>query len=703
MKDTFVNARLVEPDLIRMVIFSGGYYEKWEASLMIDRSKVIKLNPVKNISTSNVMIQEFRLPKPLELGHSYVILIPSFPMIPLDVSEATSFKDFDAKYFYNGNDLGANYKKEGTEWVLWAPLASSVTLKVKREKKGRWHYREMVREEKGIYRLRLKGDYDGAYYTYLVTNNEVVNDSIDPYAKASGPNGEFSVVVKDEDLASYPYSEALPMYRSYADTIIYETSVRDFTIDKHTNIVHKAQYLGMIEEKRTTTHGLPAGLDYIKSLGITHLQLMPFYDFSTIDERNPFNSYNWGYDPKQYFVPEGSYCSDINDPLSRIKECQKMVQVYHQNGIKIIMDAVYNHVYDYQTSSFEKIVPNYYFRKRYNGKVASTSGCGNDVASERPMVRKLIVDSAKFWIDIYHVNGFRFDLMGILDTQTLEEIYEYGKSKDPSFMVYGEGWNMGGEVQVPLGTMDNARLLPTFGFFNDIFREAVKAFLAEDYTKYNDLKYSYLGSCLEYGNRGPKFLNALQTINYVECHDDKVLYDVLTDRRHDYSSETKCELCKLGAAFVLLSFGIPFIHMGQEIAQSKFGQHNTHNMGDLYNKFSYRLLEERREMYDYIRSLIGFRKRFKALHLYDPRAIAPLVNFEDYYGVLKVILEEDNELHPYQKVIFFFNPTGEKKNITLEKDYLLLLDVTGDVENAGVKVQNLLLPPRSCIAVALKK
>lgn len=701
MKNTFLSARLVEPDLIRLVTFTSNSYEPFTANLVIDNGAEVPLRQVKINSTSNVIVSDYRLEAPLELGHSYMLSIYGYPLIPLDVSEATSFPDFDGAYTYNGDDLGATYGDEETTWVLWAPLASRVFLKVRRNSGGRWHYRKMARGNNGVYRLSLKGDYEKAQYLYIVTNSETTVEVIDPYAKGSAPNGEYSVVVDFRKLDEWLYDEALPRDLSPTDSIIYECSVRDMTIDKNSDIVHKGQYLGLTEQGRKTPKGNPAGLDYLKSLGITHLQILPFYDFSTIDERNPLSSYNWGYDPKQYFVPEGSFCSNVEDPYSRISETKKMISALHKAGIRIVMDAVYNHVYEHQSSLFEKVVPNYYFRRKGNGRMANTSYCGNDVASERPMVRKMIVDSAKWWIDCYGVNGFRFDLMGILDVKTLEEIESYGKKKDPSFLVYGEGWNMGGEVNVPLGTMDNSFLLPGYGFFNDVFREGGKKFLAMEQFPKDQIKFAYLGSSLPYGLFQPKFKDARQSVNYLECHDDMTYFDTISAQRPDLDEKKRLELCSLGVALVLISYGIPFIHMGQEIGQTKFGKRNSYNLGDHYNRFRYDLLDERKEMYSYCKSLISFRKKRRFLHLYDPRAIAPHVEIMDFGPGLHIHLDDENLLSPFREIDFFINVSDESMTYRHSSDRLLVLEHAGDVSSAHIKAQSVTVNRHSLLATAL--
>lgn len=704
MKNTFVNARLVENDLIRLVIFSSVPYEKFDVTLVEDRKIDTKLLASKMNSTAYTLIADYRLKGELELGHSYALAIPSFGIVPLDVNEATSFPDFDEKYAYDGDDLGAISTEKSTAFALWAPLASSVLLKIHKPNEKRWHYREMKRSERGVFRLELNGDYQGALYHYLVTNSEITADSIDPYAKASTPNGEDSVVVDPSRLEKVDFhQEALPILNGYTDMIIYEANVRDLTIDRHTDIAQKGTYRGLIERGRKTAGGNPAGYDYLKSLGVSHLQLQPIYDFKTVDELNPSASYNWGYDPAQYFVPEGSYSADIHDNFSRLNEVRELVSAFHEAGIRIVMDVVYNHVYEYLSSSFEKIVPNYYFRRKGNGRMANTSYCGDDVASERPMVRKLIVDASKWWIDFYHVDGFRFDLMGILDVNTLKEIAAYALMKNPSFALYGEGWNMGGEVTLPLGNMENAKLLPHFAFFNDKFREGTKRYLARDESAQDLFKYSLLSSSLEYGAEKPRFLSAEQSINYVECHDNATFFDYISSARGNLPLEDRLELSKLAEALVMFSFGIPFFHAGQEIGQSKFGKENSYNLPDVYNKFSYRLLDERKGMYDYFRSLIAFRHKKGFLHVYDPRVIAPMVDLSDEGNLLIVKITDPNEVAPYQEVDFLINPSDNALSHAFKEDRLVLLDTSTITEGFHLALENVLVPKHSLLVVALEK
>ena len=665
MKDTYVSAKLVAPDLIRLVVFSSLPWERIEPQLVTDGVPGKKMAPTKLSTMPNIAIADFRLPEELELGHSYFLVMPQYGALPLNVDEATTFPDFDRKYFYGGNDLGAIYSKESTCFNLWAPLASKVVLVFRKDKQSPWKILDMKREPTGVFRLEIGGDLEGWLYHYWITNSETARKATDPYAKASTQNGEESVVVDFNKLKTDFKRDHLPVMQSPTDAVIYEAHVRDMTIDPSTDIVHKGRFLGMIEKGRKTEKGHPAGFDYLKSLGFTHIQLLPIYDYITVDETDPSTKYNWGYDPAQYFVPEGSYASDLGDPLSRIKDCKRMVQAFHEEGIRVVMDVVFNHVFEYEKSVFEKVVPNFYFRKRNNGKMASTSGCGNDLASERPMVRKMIVDACRHWIEEYGIDGFRFDLMGIIDIETLQQIQKMARSHDKSFLLYGEGWNMGGEVKTPLGHMGNYSLMPEYAFFNDFYRENGKAYFSEDIGAKNSFKNAYLGSCLDFEG-SKRFLDATQTINYVECHDNGTFFDILAQRRSDLPEEERLKLIQVATAGILCSFGIPLIHMGQEIGQSKWGEDNTYNKGDGFNKFSYRLLDERFEMAEFVKNAISLRRKNRFFHLFDPRVILDIVDVVELGNAIRVKYIEPNVIAPYKKFEVIMNPTYE--TLTLPED-----------------------------------
>lgn len=703
MKDTYLSARLVEERLIRLVIFSSSSFDRnLGAKLIVDLEKEIPLKAAKTTSIQATMLVDFRFDEDIELGHNYTIAIPSFGEVAVDVSEATQFPSFDEKYSYDGDDLGATYSKKSTSWAVWAPLASSVILIVKKYGEEGYHYKRMTRTDKGVYRVTLEGDYEKAAYRYWVVNSGKDKVVADPYAKSSYANGKYSAVIDEKAFKYVSYRKNLPVLHSPTDAIIYESNVRDLTIDKHSDIVHKGKYLGLTEKGRKTEGGHPAGLDYLKYLGITHLQLQPLQDFATVDELEPLKKYNWGYDPSSYFSPEGSYCTDPNEPYTRVQELLDMVSALHESGIRVVLDVVYNHVYEYMTSMYEQLVPNYFFRHNpWTGRLANTSGCGDDVASERPMARKLILDSIRHWVNFYHLDGLRFDLMGILDVKTLLEVEKICKKKHSDFLLYGEGWNMGGDVNEPLGHMGNYRLLPNYAFFNDEYREVAKNYLSGNLDAKWHYKYVSMGSCVEYDGHGKKYLNCSQSLNYVECHDNGVFFDLVSQRRGHLATEEKLEYCKLALGAVVTAFGIPFIHAGQEIGQSKFGEENTYNMPDEYNLFSYKLLDERWEMAHFAHDIIALRKNMRFFHHDDPKTIADLVEFQDINGGYRMYFISESAIAPFKEFDVFINPSDEDLVYTYSKAHSIVLASSGISYGTNLKAESVLIPKRSLLITVL--
>ncbi len=687
---------LKEPDVIEVSFFGTSFKAE---GLWQDEKKLLPLKESAREDNGNERKIAYRLHKELELGHSY-FLKTDIGLFPLDVSKATTFPHFDERFLALDTDFGATYSKEATRFRLFAPLASKVILKMKKEGDERLFM--MDRHENGVWEKVLEGDYRLAQYTYLVTNNEIVKESIDPYAKASGPNSLYSVVFSPNDFDKNSTKGGLsPLYR-YTDAIIYEASVRDFTSDPHTDIENKGRFLGLAEEGRKTLKGHPAGLDYLKALGISHLQLLPIFDFKTVDELNPRNSYNWGYDPAQYFVPEGSFASDLNDPYSRIRDLKVLIKTLHQNGIRVVMDVVFNHVYDWPSSSFEKVIPNYYFRHKKDGSLSNASWCGDDLMTERPMVRKLLLDAMKFWIDFYDIDGFRFDLMGLIDIETIKEIEAYAHQKDPSFILYGEGWKMGEEGKAPLLSMDKAKETPRVAFFNDRFREANKRFLSGEMAAKEAYKAAF------YGNANPKtegetlFLSPAQSINYIECHDNMTFYDYLSYKRGIVDETELLARSKLGVSSVLFSFGIPFLHMGEEIGLSKFGEDNTYNKGDRYNAFRYETLDERWDAFLFAKNCIALRKSLQCVYSLDPSSLSSLTKSQEIAGGLVFFLKCDDPSSPYEEYDLFINPSDEATVYTLEADADILF-MPGESLPVGIKGQSLLIPKRSLLVAALEK
>jgi len=714
MKDSFFIAKLMAPNVIKILLLSSvSKDERNDFSLVIDGITVETLKIEKATNSTSGWMYEVKPNSEIVLGHQYDIVVEHFGTVPLDVSSYTEFPYFDKEYSYFGTDLGMTYSRESTSFAVWAPLASRVVLKYAKPNEI-WDYLPMERTAQGVYRAKLIGDQELLRYRYLVVNSGSEKETTDPYAKASTQNGEDSVVVDLAKTVTDFHQEVLPRLEKYTDAIIYETSVRDMTSDMTTTVVNKARFLGMAETGTKTAKGLSAGFDYIKSLGITHIQLMPVYDFKTVDEKDPPRFYNWGYDPAQYFVPEGSYASVLEDPYSRIRDLKTLVAAYHQSGIRVNLDVVYNHVYLYQFSVFEKVVPNYYFRRKKNGKMSDGSFCGNDLATERPMVRKLVIEACVYWVKEFGIDGYRFDLMGIIDADTMRSIVKLTREIKPDFMIYGEGWNMPTELPDELRTsMNHSDHFLDVAFFNDAFRDIVKGGTMGDKiaepgyilgaSNYRlGFKFSYAGSCLDLIFPA-KFRHAGQTINYVECHDNETFFDKLEAAHEVDDLEIRLKRVKLANAAVMLSFGIPFFHMGQEIGLSKKGDSNSYRSGDKVNKFDYRVLDDRREMALYFSSLAQLRKQCAFMHLEKASDIENMIRFEDLDdGGLLIDYVNKNKIAPYKDFIVIFNPSKDTLYYDLEDYYQIIFTDSGLVDDKEIYARNLMVNAVSLVVCVRK-
>jgi len=707
MKDSYLSCKLVAAQKIKAILFSPlGKEDKTSFLLITDDVKIETLRLEKVTPFTGGWTFELYSYAALELGHKCDIVLEGFGRAAVTMTNALSFPDFDGKYTYEGDDLGARHTKEATSFALWAPLASQVVLEL-RTAPTQWL--PLDRGDKGVYRLTCQGDLGGVAYRYHVTNNGISASVTDPYAFGSTLNGEMSVVVDFSKLDIPLREDKLPKLDGYTDAIIYEASVRDMTSDPLTAIKNKGRFLGLIEEGLTTEKGNPIGFDYLVKSGITHLQLLPIYDFQTVDERDPSRFYNWGYDPQQYFVPEGSFASVLDDPYSRLIDLRKMVAAFHEKGLRVVMDVVFNHVYHAHLSVFEKVVPDYYFRRRKDGRLSNGSFCGNDVASERPMVRKLIVDAVTYWVKTFGIDGYRFDLMSNIDMATMRLIDKKLRSIKPDIMLYGEGWNMPTELApAERSSLENGDKLPTFAYFNDSFREIVKGGTMDDKLRERGyllgaasyrlgFKFAWVGSCLDLIFPS-KFAAANQSINYVECHDNGTLYDKLAVSNGQESLANRLKRIKLMNAATMLAFGIPFFHMGQEIGLSKQGDLNSYKSGDKINKYDYRVLDERVDMFAYLRDLTRVRKTFKALRLTAPAAIEKSVRFEDVGdGALLVAYVDRTVLKPYHELIVMINPTTDDQYFTLDGYMTLAFSDKGWVLERGVTMKDVMIEALSLL------
>ena len=555
-----------------------------------------------------------------------------------------SSQEFEEKYTYTGSDLGAAWSKERTFFRVWAPTADFVTLNLYRG--GDSTQQDLIEaypmraSQNGTWSVTAEGDWNGVYYTYTVSIGEYVSEAVDPYARAVGVNGKRAMVV---DLAStnpenWDRDQDPNAGKPVTDCVIYELHVRDLSADSSSGISHKGKFLGLTETGTTTKDGHPTGLDHIKSLGITHLHLLPVFDYGSVDEADSKNKkFNWGYDPENFNVPEGSYATDAYDGAVRIREMKQMVASLHENGISVVMDVVYNHVYHTFAFSVNQIVPSYFSRQDDSGCLSNGSGCGNDTASERSMVRKYIVDSVNYWADEYHIDGFRFDLVGLLDVQTIHEIMATVKQNHPNVIFYGEGWDLTTKVtkpDVPLAVQHNAHMLPGFAFFNDTIRDTMRGSVfysnEKGFASGGEVSNDHLLNC--FCGRVSWSNNPQQIVNYVSCHDNHTLHDRIAEALPRADHAELARRCRLTGAFTLLSSGIPFFQAGEELLRSKksiTGKYiaNSYRSSDHINAIKWNRLsdDETAATLRYYQGLLSLRRRYEHFRMGDPTQISQCI------------------------------------------------------------------------------
>lgn len=645
----------------------------------------------------------------LILGDTYRIADDHNLVCPLQYGYVVRTSEFDEDFYYAGEDLGTTYSKQATTFKVWSPIASQVKIDLLQNDTTVTY--DLTRGKKGVWSITIKKDLELASYVYLVKVNGTWNEATDPYAIASTPNHKRTVVVNPEKIKLDSKRELAQQIESYTDAIIYEMHVRDFSIHENSGIKNVGKFLGVVEEGTRTSRGTLTGLDYLVDLGVTTIQLLPTYDFGSVDELNQFETYNWGYDPVQYNVPEGSYATKVLDPYSRILEMKQMIAKLHEKGFRVTMDVVYNHMFDAGASAFENIVPNYYFRLGENGEVSNGSWCGNDMDSLRPMCRKFMVDSTKMWIRDYGFDGFRFDLMGIIDIETMNQIVEECQAIDSSVMIYGEGWNMPTLMDDELkAMMFNNEKMPKIAHFNDRFGRGIKGSPFE--TEMSDIGYGLgytaeidramnviAGSCTNIG-MDPLFVEPTMTLNYVECHDNMTLFDKIMLSNKCESLDLRLKRQKMITALVLVSQGISFLHAGQEFNRTKDGDHNSYMSPDSINKLDWDRKDEYIETVEFVKGFIQLRKNLKALRLNTAEEIKKHVfvrSLED--RVIEYKISDIKAYGPYEEIKIYINPTHAPIDINLEDDYKLIANNKG-VLNHDLFLNQVKVKPIELIVLA---
>ena len=698
---SYLKAKLFSWRRINVVLFTDiPRPEKLKVSLYKE-DKLIKKETTHFTSINNIYIFDINLDSDYELGKNYRLLVGDF---------AIYFNDFDERFFYEGNDLGSNYSKVATEFVMWAPIASGVKVKLISPENEIVIY-EMNREDKGIYRLRINKDLLNYKYRYIINNSGAVTEAKDLYGKEVSLNSEYSVVIDTDALLKIKNVKPQTEIKNYVDAVIYETHIRDLNEGNYNNTVNKGKYAGFAETERKTVGGNPAGLDYIKYLGFTHVQIQPVLDFDSKDDVKTSNWYNWGYDTLSFFALEGSYALHPEVPASRILEFKEMVNKYHENDLRIIMDVVYNHIYEYENSDFEKTVPHYYFRRRRNHYLSNASGCGNDFASERKMARKIILDSVKYLFKYFDIDGLRFDLMGLLDITTVKACYKEARKIKGDAIIYGEGWDMGEELpREEKASKNNAASLKEIGFFNDSYRDIVKGpsssyslhekgYICGNLDYVFGMDYAFHACTLPLSYQ-PMFNSANQSINYLECHDNSTLFDKLLVSNAFEEEKVLLDRVDLANHILLLSFGVPLVHAGQEIGQSKDGLDNTYKTIGV-NNLNYRLVDERFDMVNRFRLFNILRKKLAYTHLSKPEEIKKVFEISHWdNGVYLLTAKDKNIVNNEKEFVILINPKNEKIRVELDNYYT---EFNGVDDNRAINVKNSILPGSSIKMLFLKK
>jgi pullulanase len=637
----------------------------------------------KTSSRMDIFLQE-----PLDLGKSYTISHPSYGSSAIIFNRVFSTDAFEATYHFEG-ELGALYTPTKTEFRLWAPTAQSVSLNLF-DSGHLGEAKQTITMTKtlgpGVWSVEVEGDLHKTYFTYTVNVNGVENEAVDPYARAVGVNGLRGMVVdlsrtNPEGWDNAPRPNDIP----FTDAIIYELHVRDLSVSPDSGITNKGKYLAFTERGTKGPNGVATGVDHLVEMGITHLHLLPVFDFRSIDETKLENNrFNWGYDPQHFNTPEGSYSTDPFNGEVRISEFKQMVQSLHSAGIRVVMDVVYNHTGASADSDFSKIVPFYYYRFNDNGSFSNGSGTGNETASERSMVRKHFIDSVVYWATEYKIDGFRFDLMALHDIETMNMIRAALDEVNPNIIIYGEGWTGGTS---PLPDKDkalkiNAAQLDRIAVFSDDMRDGLKGSVFIDTDKgfvngklslENTIRFGIVGSVQHPGVSSSNILYSTKfwakephhTINYAEAHDNLTLYDKLMATNPEASEAQLSQMHRLANAIVLTSQGIPFIHAGSEWMRTKFGDHNSYQSPDSVNQLVWADKDTNMSHVDYFKGLINLRKNHAAFRMPSADLIREHLTFLDSPSNTVAYTITDAPEEAWKNIAVLINGNEEATTFTL--------------------------------------
>lgn len=638
------------------------------------------------------------------------------------LSPVSAQSKYDARFAeyptYNGTDLELNVTGKSTVFNLWSPKAEAVQLNLYHNGHTGKAYKTVdmkLNPATGVWSTEEPGALYGKFYTFRVKQDgKWLAETPGVWAKAVGVNGKRAAII---DLAkTNPQGwekDHGPEVKNFSDVILYEMHHRDMSMHPSSGVANKGKFLAFTEPGTRSPENLKTGIDHLKELGVTHVHILPSYDFNSVDEANlQTNTYNWGYDPQNYNAPEGSYSTNPSNPATRVREMKQMIQALHKAGIGVVMDVVYNHTAENDGSNFELTAPGYYHRHWDDGKYSDASGCGNETASDRQQMRDFILNSVKYWAKEYHIDGFRFDLMAIHDTETMNQVAAELKKINPSIFVYGEGWTAGDS---PLATerralKENVSKMENIAVFSDDLRDAVKGHYSNaedrgfatgkpgneetvkigivaatnhpqvDFKKGNNSKFPYAAS--------PEMI-----VNYVSCHDDLTLTDKLKKSMKGASEKEMLAAAKLAQTIVFTSQGTPFMFSGEEVFRDKKGVHNSYKSPDSINAIDWSNKAKYRDQFNYYKGLVALRKAHPAFRMTTAKDIAKNLVFDKIDSkktpnLISYSLKNNANGDSWKEIKLVFNGAGESRKVKIAKGNWIIVARDGKIATPTKKNAN---------------
>ena len=598
-----------------------------------------------------------------------------------------------------------SYSPAATQFSLWAPSAIEAEIRIytSYDSPEPEQIVPLDPDLQGNWNQTIQGDLNGKFYTFRVNIDDVwQKETPGIFARAVGVNGDRAAIIDFQETNPDGWSNDIrPAMKNPADIVLYEMHHRDFSIHSSSGIQHKGKFIALTETGTTTSDGQKTGIDHLKELGITHVHILPSFDFASVDEtRLDQNAYNWGYDPKNYNVPDGSYATDPYNPVTRIKEFKEMVQALHKAGIRVVLDVVYNHTFSAADSPFERTVPGYFFRMYENGEFCNGSACGNETASNHRMMHKYMVESVCYWAKEYHIDGFRFDLMAIHDIETMNAIREALNAIDPTILTYGEGWAVGqlGYDENKLAYKKYTFRMPGVAAFSDNLRDGLRgpfsdhhkgAFLIGLPGHEEEVKFGIVGGVLHKQVKANDFWAAepTQHISYVSCHDDHCLRDRLVNTLgNDTSEETVLKLDKLAQTAVLTSQGIPFIFCGEELFRTKQGVGNSYKSPDAINAIPWTNKTKYHDLYQYYKELIAIRRAHPAFYLGTAEKVREHLEFLPVEGdnLVAFQLKDIQGVDSAQRIIVVLNSNKTNRKVQIPDDTYQIVVKNGKADCNGL-------------------